>query len=303
MLDRYLKTRYQGDSSWLIKVREFVESLCRRHIELGLADQNFESRLSSGDEAQYWQRLSEALLAGELLDAGLDLQPSRNGPDFLVMHEGRKIWVEVICPEPRGIPDDWLSHEPARCESVTCVSFPHEAILLRWTAAIKEKTEKLNGYLEKGIVSPDDSYVIAVNGRMLRSTFGDLFGISGLPFAVEAVFAVGPYKLVIDRATSQVVDRTHQHRPIIPRHNAPGVPADRFQDLAFKAVSAIWATDIDDCWVAGHPKGMLVVHNHIAANPIPERLLPATSEYVATDGREGEYLLSIREGRLGVGSR
>ncbi len=295
MLNQFLKTRYPGDSGWQIKVREFVESLCRKHIELRLADQNFESRLCSGDEAQFWQRFSEALLAHELLDVGLDLQPSRNGPDVLIRHEGRKIWVEVICPEPCGIPDDWLS---ARCESFTCVSFPHEAILLRWTAAIKEKAEKLWGYLEKGVVSPDDSYVIAVNGRMLRNTFGDLFGISQLPFAVEAVFAVGPYKLVIDRATSQVVDRTHQHRPIIPKNGSPCVPATMFQNPMFKAVSAIWATDIDDCGVVGRPKGMLVVHNPIAVNPIPEGLLPATSEYVASDGIEGEYLISIREGRL-----
>ena len=300
MLNQFLKTRHRGNSSTTIRVREFVERLCKRHIELGLADQDFENRLCNGSDAEYWQRLSEALLAGELLNAGLDLRPSRDGPDLLLMHEGRKIWIEVICPEPRDIPDDWLSYEPS--QEFSSVSFPHEEILLRWTAAIKEKAEKLLGnpeknilgYLKKDVVSPDDSYVIAVNGRMLRSTLGDLFGISQLPFAVEAVFAVGPNKLVIDRASSQVIDITHQHRPILPKHNVPCVPADTFQDPTFKAVSAIWATDIDDCWVVGHPKNMLVVHNPIAFNPTPERLLPATSEYVASDCKEGEYLLSRR---------
>jgi len=48
--------------------------------------------------------------------------------------------------------------------------FPHEAIVLRWTHAIKEKADKLlgthkkTGYLKAGVVGPNDSYVIAVNG-------------------------------------------------------------------------------------------------------------------------------------------
>lgn len=173
MLDQFLLARYPGDSNERIKVREFVQILCRRHIELELGDPNFESNLCSGSEARYWQFLSEALLGHELLDAGLEVQPSRDGPDFLVMHEGRKIWIEVICPEPTGVPENWLGHEPNRR-----VTFPHEAILLRWASAIKEKTEKLLGnpekmklgYLKKGVVGPDDSYVIAVNGRLLRGS-------------------------------------------------------------------------------------------------------------------------------------
>jgi type I restriction enzyme S subunit len=66
------------------------------------------------------------------------------------------------------------------------VSFPHEQMLLRWTSAIKEKWEKLigsqdgtfKGWVEKGIVVPEDAYVIAVNGRQLRGAFPALTGIS-----------------------------------------------------------------------------------------------------------------------------
>jgi hypothetical protein len=56
------------------------------------------------------------------------------------------------------------------------ITLPHEAILLRWTAAIKEKAEKLlgnadkgiAGYIDKGVVGAEDSYVVAINGRLLR---------------------------------------------------------------------------------------------------------------------------------------
>ncbi len=293
-LNQFLLARYPGDSNNRIKIREFVQCLCKRHMELGLADQNFESNLCSGGEPQYWQRVSEALLAHELLDAGLDVKSSRDGPDFLVMHEGRKIWVEVICPEPTGVPENWLNDEP-NC----VVTFPHETILLRWTAAIKEKAEKLLGnpekkilgYLEKGVVAADDSYVIAVNGRMLRGAFNALTGISQLPFAVEAVFAVGPYQVNIDRTSLKATGSGHQHRPIISKPIGKPVPAYTFLDPAFQAVSAIWATDISDCWVIGNAKRMSVVHNPIATKPIPEQLLPADSEYVASACGEDEYLL------------
>lgn len=147
MLKQFLLARYPMDSSARIKVREFVQKLCERHIERGLADRNFEKELCCGSEPRFWQRLSEVLLAHELLEAGLDVQPSRGeGPDIFVKHKGRNIWIEVICPEPSGIPEDWLRHEVNRR-----VSLPHEAILLRWTAAIKEKSERLLGNREKNI--------------------------------------------------------------------------------------------------------------------------------------------------------
>ncbi len=76
----------------------------------------------------------------------------------------------MICPEPNGISATWLNFEPER--KVKVVAFPHEEIILRWTAAIKEKGERLlgtpdgkeKGYLGKGIVGTEGAYVIAVNG-------------------------------------------------------------------------------------------------------------------------------------------
>jgi hypothetical protein len=56
------------------------------------------------------------------------------------------------------------------------ITLPHEAILLRGTTSIKDKFEKLlgnmdkgiKGYIDKGIVGAEDSYVVAVNRRLLR---------------------------------------------------------------------------------------------------------------------------------------
>ena len=188
-----LAARYRGDHQRTVAIRAFLQSICDRHSSAGLGDPNLPTELCSGDEARYWQRLSEVLLCNEMLQVGLSLRPSRDGPDFLVELDGLRVWIEVICPQATGVPKDWLA--PPRGEAI---GFPHEALLLRWTAAIKERAQKLlgnaagvKGYLDKGVVSPRDAYVIAVNGRLLRGThFATITGISQFPFAVEAAFAV-----------------------------------------------------------------------------------------------------------------
>ena len=108
MIKEHLLSRYPSGFERTVALREFIERICCRYIELRLADPNFERDLCFGNDARYWQRLSEALLAHEFLEIGLDLRPSRNGPDLLIHHGGRNIWIEVICPEPVGIPMEWL---------------------------------------------------------------------------------------------------------------------------------------------------------------------------------------------------
>jgi len=76
---------------------------------------------------------------------GLKPIPSHEGPDLLIEHQSGKIWIEVICPMPTGLPSDWLEQTAGKA-----VNHPHEAILLRWTSAIKEKAEKLLGNANTG---------------------------------------------------------------------------------------------------------------------------------------------------------
>jgi len=302
-VNSYLLTRNPDGFDRRVAIRKFLQCICARHIELGLGDSNLVKELCSGDDARYWPRLSEILLANEMLEVGLPLTPSRDGPDFHMEIDGRSIWIEVICPQPTGIPQDWLV-PPAQGRNV---DYPHQAILLRWTAAIKEKAQKLlgdsatgaKGYIDKAVVGPKDAYVIAVNGRLLRgSGFASIIGISQFPYAVEAGFAVGPMTITIDLDSNKAVGAGHQHRPVIRKPNGAAVPAYSFLDPAFASVSAIWATDIDESWVIGNMKPLAVVHNPLAANKLPTGLLPAQDEYIATANGPDEYVLERRDGRL-----
>lgn len=302
LIETFLLQRYPG-SGRRQALRDEIAYACNAFVQSGLADSNFTKDLCSGSEQNFWSRVSEALLAARLKKIGLIPEPSHGGgPDFLVIENGRKIWIEVICPEPTGVPSDWL--EP---EMGTVISFPHEQILLRWTSAIKEKAEKLlgsldgtiKGYIEKGIVASDDAYVIAVNGRQLRSgPFHELLGISQFPFAVEAVFAVGPYQININRDTMKQTGAEHQHRPLIKKPKGAPVPAYTFLDARFQPISAIWAVDVDGTSAIGNSEPMAVVHNPNTANQIPTGFLPAHNEYVATQIGTAEYELNRLKGSL-----
>lgn len=297
-----IASRYEGDNEKAIAVRAFLDRICSRHVELDLGDNDLADKLCSGDENKYWQQLSEILIANELLESGVKLTPSHSGPDFLIDQDGKRIWIEVICPQGTGLPAEWLA-APTSEPKVSNV--PHDAILLRWTAAIKEKAEKLlgnpakdlKGYLQKGVVKPSDAYVIAVNARLLRGPFfASILGISQFPYAVEAAFSVGPITITIDRNSLKKTGSGRAHRPYIKKPNGADVPAYTFLDPAFRPVSAIWAVDLDETWIIGNVKASAVVHNPEAQVKVPVGLLPAYDEYLATPDAEG-YLLERQTGR------
>lgn len=278
-----------------IAICEHLARLCTNFVSSGLADPKFINELTSGLPQKFWSCVSEVLIANRLQGKNFGARMTRGkGPDFLVMAGEQRVWVEVVCPESIGVPTDWLNPELDGGVG----DFPHEAILLRWTSAIKSKAEiligstdgKQSGYLNTGVVAADDAYVIAVNGCRLRGgAFSALIGISQFPFAAEAVFPIGPYQLRIDRDTLKVVDQGHQHRPYVVNKNGAKVPAYTFLDPLFSPVSAIWAVDLNGHSAIGNKEPMIVVHNPNAKNPVPLGFLPADDEYITSiNGEELE---------------
>jgi type I restriction enzyme S subunit len=283
-------------------MRARLIAVAQEYLDGQYGDANAEQRLCSSDTHTYWQQLSEVLLGYQLTDADIAFSHQAAGPDFRIDHEGRRIWVEVITPTPANIPAEWISPVANGVHH-----FPHEEILLRWTAAIKQKAEVLlgnppgvAGYLANGIVGSNDIYVIAVNGRLLRGfdgAFDELIGISQFPFAVEATLAIGPLQIRIDRETFEASEPQHQERFLIKKPKGEPVPADTFLDARYAPISAIWATDVDEFSLLDRPARMVVVHNPGATVPLPIGLLPAQEEYVARIRDQESYELNRVDGR------
>ena len=300
-----IERRFPWDSDVHRQLRERTYEVCCAYLEAGLGDTNAEQRLCEKGAYGFPEQMAEVLAAQLLLSARL--RPIRRpaAPDFLLEHEDRRIWIEVVCPRPEGVPAEWIN--PPELPFATY--FPWPSILLRWTHGLLEKTRKLvgnsdrqvEGYLQKGVVSSNDIYVVAINGRQLRGAFRQLNGISGYPFAVEAAFGVGPLEVVFDRETLQRKSSGLSQRDFQSKESGRPVPVKVFADPTCREVSAIWAMDIDESVLIGGYVDCCVVHNPNAANRLPVGLLPAQTEYVATRVADG-YDLKEVAGQLAEGA-
>lgn len=164
-------------------------ALWRKYLELGLPNAHFVSEFTNGKKESIFQRAWEMMIARHLDALGYHITNLEVGPDFRFERDGKTIWVEAISPEPKGLPEHWMTRPKA--DEFKVGDFPHNEILLRWTAAIKEKWQKLLDYQQKKIVAGSDAYVSALNGCQLGALPVN-HGITRYPFAVEAVYPVGP---------------------------------------------------------------------------------------------------------------
>ena len=261
---------------------------------MNLKDKKFDKDFTDGRDEHFYGYLWEMLLADHLHNLGFKLSSSDVGPDFLLDIDGCRVWIEATCPSPSGIPDYWLS--PPSIEEIPAVnSFPHEAITLRWTSAIADKKQKLDGfkadervgegYLKKGLVELHEPYIIALSSCRLGSIPLLLTnGISQLPFAVEAVFPVGPLQVTINTDTGQMVNIGPSLRASIKKpSNDAEVPTDSFLHHGYKHVSAVIGSNAGVNAACGDKSTLIVVHNPLAVNPAPVGVWGADQEYIAED--------------------
>lgn len=246
-----------------------------------LPNADFIAEFTNGKKPSLAQRTWEMMLARHLGQLGHEVSCPNGGPDFRFSLDGTTVWVEAVSPEPKGLPVEWL--DPG-FQGAT--GFPHEAILLRWTTAIDAKWKKLAEYHAKGIVSPNDAFVIAVSGSQLSLMSLDR-GISQMPYGVEAVFPVGPLAFRIDPATHKIGDGFVSERFHILNSNEAEVPTTSFLSPAYSGVSAL----IGCC--AQRP-GETPIPMHVVHNPLAEVRLSHGSlgalddEWWASEAPNGE---------------
>lgn len=277
-----------------LELLEALSALFDQFHRLGLADPHFSRLLARGSQVEHHQRLAEMLLAKHLWDDGFSLTSASAGPDFNAAKNGHSVWIELVTPEPKGINPHWLS--ASHREGVW--TYPHEAIALRYTSALKEKHQKLvgepgksAGYLAKGIVLPGESYVVAINQHLLQGAFRSLNGISQAPVAGEVVYAIGPKQLHLSRSTGLALHSDHAHRPSLSKAKQAGgtvgVPADSFLNPAYDPVSAVWALDLQEAtlltrsaprFAAVHLSAM--IHNERATSRVPTHFLPTQEDWI-----------------------
>lgn len=246
-----------------------------RFIESKLDDTIFANEIASGDNAKWHQRLWEVELACHLMDKGFILESEDYGPDLRTEIENQRIWIEAVSPKPIDIPDDYLKSQGKDGEPYI-ITYPANEVLLRVCWGIFQKYKKYKKYREKGLIRPEDGYIIAVDTSQLGAI---TVGISGLPLAVEALIPAGPFKIEIDRSTGKQVSSGLSHRDKITNEKADmKIPTDIFAVNRAPEISAVISARSD-------LEGMrhsVFVHNPDASAPVPTTIWGVETEYQAT---------------------
>jgi hypothetical protein len=277
-----------------------LEELLSEFNKSGLASPHLASEVQSGDDGKLWARVWEAMLYRHLL--GLGFKPcttymkksGERGPDFRIVYQEQIIWIEAVTPAPEGIPPDYL--EPPKKGQVAFKSIPYDERLLRWTSVLRDKRAKLESDKKRGIIADNDCTIIAVNSCRLQDWAPNDLGISRLPFAVEAVFPIGPLAFPITIDGQRDGEPANVPRYEIPKNNNSLVPTTNFLNPDYTNVSALLGSYHKPMMNPDYQKtgriSLTLVHNPLAAIPLPRGILGVENEYFAEE-QGGHYILRL----------
>ena len=260
-------------------------------VRSGAADENYLAELGSGDEGKFWSRVWEAMLYWRFSQLGWTVTGAGIGPDLRVETASGTVLVEATVPSPDGLPEDWLVFQ-----SGVVKSMPHEQMLLRWTSKLADKRKKHVDDIEQARADPAAPFVIAINSCRLGCTPHEN-GISQWPFAVEATFPIGPLAVPFDRETGASGEAYQSLRFSIAKRPGVEIPTGNFLDPDYACVSALigcaacYADEATLAKFAGQPP-FFIVHNPLAANPLPLGWLPNAIEYAAVRDGPDDFTLS-----------
>ncbi len=266
---------------------EHFRQLIEEYAQSDSSPPHLVAEIETADEQKLWSYIWEAMLYRHLRSLGyipknLARASGQHGPDFAIQHGDKTIWIEAVVPSPEGVPAEWL--EVPRQNEIKARSMPDTERVLRCTSAICDKQKKFAEYQAKSIISPNDCMVIAVNICRLSDLDIDGNGISRYPLSMEALFGIGPIAVpIMDDYTLGAAQNIPRYK--IRKSSGKEVETIIFYDPAFANVSAVIQAHQKDM----HQKDLIltIIHNPLAANPLPNGIFRARKEFVAK--QEDEY--------------
>ena len=246
------------------------------------ADAHFVDGFARDPHARFW----EMYLGCALIEAGKTLAPAAQrpngaGPDFCVLEDGRRIWIEAIAPE-RGTGEDRIHELIPLNQGGRLQPHPTRQVQLRVTSSLRTKSDRIDRYREDGIVRPDDIAIVAVGA----ARFGIHAGGPGFPLALSSVFPIGDAFVNLNRETLEVVETGFRTSFEIPRQGGVDIPRTAFLDNEYQHVSGlVWSrAGIGNMRRSERP--LTFIHNPCALNPMPETLGVWDREFVAVQGED-----------------
>ncbi len=171
----------------------------------------------------------------------------------------------------------------------------YKEILLRWTAAFKEKFEKQTKYLKNGIIKQNDAYIIAISGAQLRNleNAGTMYDVSSYPVLIQILFAVGVQQITLDRETGAICNSETLSRSNITNSNGANISTMPFMSDECNGISAVLGFSNNYSQTSSLPA--CIVHNPFAHSPIPRDILGQNiQEWYAERQKDDGYMNLIR---------
>lgn len=265
------KYRIVRDDPRYQDLKKYIEKLWTKFHPF--ADNSFQADIAWQFHPHFW----EMYLGCALLELGFDLTPreTKDGPDLKAKFRGKTVWVEATAPD-KGSGDDAVP-EPI-IDQITEV--PEEKVLLRFTNSVYEKKIKLQEYILKGIVKPDEIYIVAINGFLVpySSPRDEIHSI------VKAVLPIGKESITFNLDTFEFINSSYQYRSEIEKHSGSQVPTTAFQNRDFAGISGIIYSNAE-LWNLPYSFGsdFLFVHNPLATNKIDHGWLKIGKYYWVED--------------------
>lgn len=272
--------------------KHYLESLWQ--IYEPYADTDFPQQLAYDFNARFWEMYLTCTLIQYSFNV-IQKQTKSKGPDILIDDSSRKIFIEAVTPS-QGANGNIDRVPRTKFNTFKVERLPDTEILLRYTSAIADKYNKYIEYLEDGIVSYSDSYVIALNsckiGILAKAE------VSGLPRIIKAVLPVGYKQVTIDKTTGPIVPWRYEYRPAINRSSGSSVPTNLFLEDEYSGLSGILYAHSD---IANRPDKagdeFVFIHNPKSTqNAIPHELFNLGIEYYV-ELRQNDFIISWKDWR------
>ena len=274
----YCITR-DGCAEYQTNAREYLEHIWRECAPY--VDSDAAEKATRDLSAVYW----ELQLAYALKSSGKNLVPrkhlaykSNEGPDlFVENHPGT--WLEAVVVRPGRGPDALQYHDPAKGK---IQSYNTDGVILRLRSVIRDKSIKIQKYISAEIVKPNQPVVIAISGLALPYR---LCPFVDPPAIVRSVYPVNNQVIELDLERLQSADYYLEYRDHVRKSLGAEVATDLFLDPQFSHISAVLYDEAH--WL--DPPSRLgahfkLVHNLMAAMPLPDGWLPVGIEYWWRDG-------------------
>lgn len=241
-------------------IKSFCEDLWK-HYE-PYSDLRFKEEFSIQPYPRFW----EMYLGAQLLGMGCNLKPRKSGvgPDLHFEFEGKNVWVEAVAPAEGEGPDA----VPKLNEHSGYKPIPDEKIILRFTNAISKKIDQLRSYIDSGVVDPNDTFIVAINGGNIEMHFFNFD--DPLPLVIKAVYPVGDYSVTIDVESSKVVNEGFQVRLEILKNSGSSVSTETFLDQNYSIISGILYSSVGLLDLPNNPGDeFLYIHNSKSTSRLP----------------------------------